>query len=229
MSMIDRISRALVIAPHPDDEVLGCGGTIARLTKAGKPVDVAILTRGMPPAYTDVQVDAVRAEAAAAHAELGVHKTHYLNFPAAGLDQTPQAELNGAIRDLLLEVTPDTVFVPFVGDIHIDHQLVFASVMVASRPAGGFRPSRILAYETLSETNWSAPYLSPPFTPNVFIDIDGFLEAKLSAFACFASQCRDFPNERSRVSLEALARLRGSCVHAPAAEAFVLVREIDQQ
>lgn len=227
MSLIDRIGTALVLAPHPDDEVLGCGGVIARLTAAGKAVDVAIATRGMAPAFPPEQVAQVLAEAKEAHQSLGVRKTHFLDFPAAALDRVPQAELNAGVRKVVLEVQPDTIFVPFVGDIHVDHQLVFNAAMVASRPAGGFRPCRILAYETLSETNWSAPYLSPPFTPNVFLSIDGFLDRKIAAFEKFASQCKAFPNERSVRALTALAELRGACVHVPAAEAFVLVREID--
>ena len=115
---------------------------------------------------------------------------------------------------------------PFPGDIHRDHQLVFEAAMVAARPAGPVYPLRILAYETLSETNWNAPFLTPAFTPNVFIDIAETLETKLAAFAAFASQVRAFPAERSVEALSALARLRGATVHRAAAEAFVLVREV---
>jgi N-acetylglucosamine malate deacetylase 1 len=229
VSLIDRIGTALVIAPHPDDEVLGCGGTIARIARSGRPADVAIVTRGMAPAFAPSQVDAVRAEAAEAHAMLGVRHTHYLDFPAAGLDRTPQAELNAALRQVIVDVAPDTIFVPFRGDIHIDHRLVFDSALVASRPNGGFRPSRILAYETLSETNWSAPHVTPAFIPNIFIGIEGMLDVKLAAFRAYASQCQPFPHERSVEALRALAMLRGACVNLPAAEAFVLLREIDSQ
>jgi N-acetylglucosamine malate deacetylase 1 len=227
MTLADRFGATLVLAPHPDDEVLGCGGTIARLVAEGAQVEVGIITRGMAPAYSDEQVAEVRAEAAAAHELLGVAATHYLDLPAAALDSLPQAEVNRAIAALVGRVRPATLLVPFVGDIHADHQIVFNAAMVASRPAGGFRPDRVLAYETLSETNWSAPYLSPAFAPNLFIDIDTFLETKIAAFGCYASQVRPFPNERSIESLRALAALRGSCVNLHAAEAFVLLREID--
>jgi N-acetylglucosamine malate deacetylase 1 len=229
MTLADRFGATLVLAPHPDDEVLGCGGTIARLVAEGAQVDVAIVTRGMAPAYSDDQVAAVRAEAAAAHHLLGVAATHYLDLPAAGLDQMPQAEVNAAIAALVGQVQPSTLLVPFIGDIHADHQIVFNAAMVAVRPTGGFRPDRVLAYETLSETNWSAPHLSPAFAPTTFIDITGFLEAKIAAFGCYASQVRPFPNERSVESLRALAALRGSCVNLHAAEAFVLLREIAAQ
>lgn len=227
MTLAERYGATLVLAPHPDDEVLGCGGTIARLTAEGGRVDVGIVTRGMAPAYSDEQVAEVRAEAAAAHRLLGVAGTHYLDLPAAGLDRLPQAEVNAAIATLIGQVRPKTLMVPFLGDIHADHQIVFNAAMVAARPGGGFRPDRVIAYETVSETNWSAPYLTPAFAPNLYLDIGGFLETKIAAFGCYASQVRPFPNERSIESLRALATLRGSCVSLHAAEAFVLLREIE--
>lgn len=217
---------ALVIAPHPDDEVLGCGGTIARLANARREVHVALVTTGREPRFDPAAVETVRQEAAAAHALLGVAQTHHLGFPAAELDQVRHADLNGALADLIGTLAPSLLFLPFVGDIHLDHQLVFRSAMVASRPSSDRYPRRILAYETLSESNWGAPYLEPGFTPNVFVDIADTLEQKLAAFARFASQCRAFPSERSPEALRALATLRGATVHRRAAEAFVLVRQV---
>lgn len=218
--------RVLVIAPHPDDEVLGCGGTMARLTSLGTRVEVAIVTEGKPPRYDCAAVERVRTEAAAAHVLLGIAATHYLDFPAAELDGVPHAELNLRIGALIDETMPDTLFVPFVGDIHLDHQLVFHSAMVAARPRRATYPRTILAYETLSETNWSAPYLEPAFVPSVYVDITSTLDRKLAAFAAYESQCCVFPNERSPEAIRALATLRGATVHRPAAEAFVLIREV---
>lgn len=215
----------LVVAPHPDDEVLGCGGTIARLTSAGGDVHVAIATRGAPPRFRAEEVERVRQEAAAAHALLGVTQTHHLDHPAAELDRLPHAELNATMERLFEAIRPDTLFLPFVGDIHLDHQLIFRSALVAARPHSWAYPVRLYAYETLSETNWSAPYVEPAFAPNVFVDIHQTLERKLDAFACYQSQCRAFPNERSPEALRALATLRGAAVHRQAAEAFLLIRE----
>ncbi len=227
MSLTARIARALVLAPHPDDEVLGCGGTIARLTAQGSEVHVAIVTRGREPRFTAAAADTVANEAARAHAMLGVTRTHMLGLPAAELDRLPRADLNTAIAAIVAEVAPDTLFLPFVGDLHFDHQLVFEAALVAARPRGADYPLRLLAYETLSETNWSAPTLAPAFAPNVFVDIMDQIDRKLEAFACFASQCRPFPDERSLETLRALAILRGSTVTRVAAEAFMLIREID--
>jgi LmbE family N-acetylglucosaminyl deacetylase len=226
MTLADRIRYALVLAPHPDDEVLGCGGTIARLAAQGCIVDVGIVTRGMPPRFDAAQAATVRDETGKAHALLGVRTTHFLDLPAAELDQLAHADLNRAIGTLVHNLRPDTLFVPFAGDLHLDHRLVFDAAMVAARPRGDAYPLRILAYETVSETNWSAPRIAPSFEPNTFIDISTHLEAKLNAFACFVSQVRPYPDERSIETLRALAMVRGSCVSRAAAEAFMLIREV---
>jgi LmbE family N-acetylglucosaminyl deacetylase len=226
-SFLDRIERALIVAPHPDDEVLGCGGTMARLAALGREVHVAVMTRGTAPRFDEAGVEAVRAEAKAAHAMLGVRETHWRDFPAAELDCVPHADLNKAMKDLVATIAPDTLFLPFVGDIHLDHQLVFASAMVAARPQGAVYPARIYAYETLSETNWNAPGVTPAFVPNVFVDISDHIGLKGEAFAhCYRSQVQSFPSERSLEGIEALARYRGATVYRAAAEAFMLMREV---
>lgn len=226
MTMIDTIERALVIAPHPDDEVLGCGGTIARLAAMGRHVEILIATCGQPPQFDADQVERVRAEARRAHATLGAAHTHFLDLPAAALDRMARAEINQAIATVIRESRPDALFLPFVGDLHFDHQLIFDAAMVAARPIGTDYPRRILAYETVSETNWAAPYLAPSFQPNLFVDISEYIGRKIEAFGQFESQVRQFPNERSFETLQALAQVRGSCVSRQAAEAFVLIREV---
>ena len=167
----------------------------------------------------------VRREARAAHEHLGVARTVFLDQPAARLDEVPHHQLNRAVDGLLREVSPDLLLLPFAGDIHLDHQLTTLSAMVAARPNAEF-PKRILCYETLSETNWHAPFMSPSFVPNVFVDISTQLERKLEAMRLYGSQQREFPHERSLTALRALAMLRGSTVHRPAAEAFMLVRQV---
>lgn len=227
MGLFDEKSPVLVVAPHPDDEILGVGGTMARLASAGVPVHVAIVTAGRAPRFSEAQRDTVRAEARAAHAALGIAETHYLDCPAAELGEFPHADLNGAIGDLVRSLDPGTIFAPHPGDIHLDHQLTFLSSLVASRPHQATYPRRIFAYETLSETNWNAPYLTPAFLPNLFVDISDTLEQKLEAFALFESQQRAAPHERSVASLRALATLRGATIHRPAAEGFVTVRIVE--
>ena len=216
----------LVIAPHPDDEVLGVGGTMARLADAGVEVRVLVATRGRPPQFSEEQIARVRREAVAAHQLLGAKDTIFLDHPAANLDQTAHAELNRSIGAVVRDLRPATMFLPFVGDIHLDHQLVFQSSLVAARPHGPVYPKRLLCYETLSETNWNAPHVTPGFTPNLFVDIEKTLERKLEAMSAFSSQTYDPPHERSLNALRALATLRGATVHLHAAEAFMQLRQV---
>ena len=223
---LEVFGRTLVVAPHPDDETLGAGGTIARLAKAGHQVTVAVVTTGQPPDYSASDVAKVRHEAEQAHAILGVRQTLWLDLPAARLVETPRRALNAALQKAIAQTEPTTMLLPFVGDVHIDHQLTFEAGMVAARPHQAAYPATILAYETLSETNWNAPYLTPGFLPNVFIDITDTLELKLAAMRTYGSQLRASPHERSIEALKALATLRGATVHRPAAEAFVLVRDV---
>lgn len=224
--MFNGARKVLVLAPHPDDDVLGCGGTIVRLVEAGVAVHVGIVTRADPPLFPAKTVSTGRREAAAAHDLLGVTETHYLNQPAAALDRVSHADLNAAIAGLVEAIAPDTLFIPFAGDVHVDHQRIFQSAMVAVRPRNLRIPVCVLAYETLSETNWYAPGITPAFLPDTFVDIGTTLEAKLAAFGCFASQVRAFPDERSPTAIRALAVMRGATVFREAAEAFMLIRQI---
>lgn len=216
--------RVLVIAPHPDDEVLGPGGSIAKLSSAGAAVTVVMMTKGRPPAFTVEAAERVRLETAAAHQALGVREAIFLDFPAAGLDTVAHREVNQALASVFATAVADTLFVPFTGDVHLDHQRTFLSAMVCSRPGQPGAPSTIYAYETLSETNWNAPYVTPGFLPNVFVDISDQLETKVDAMRCYQSQLREFPDERSVEAMRALAMLRGATVGRQAAEALVLVR-----
>ena len=216
----------LIVAPHLDDEVLGVGGAMARWAREGHRVHVAVVTRGRPPLYTDAEEDRCRAEAAAAHARLGVTDTRFLDLPAAELDSVPHWQLNRGLAELLGQCRAEELYLPFLGDVHLDHQLVFRAGMVAARPGRAGFPRRVYAYETLSETNWNAAPLTPGFCPNHFVDISGFLETKLAAMACYGSQVRDGPHERSIDSLKALATLRGATVGLGAAEAFITLRTV---
>jgi N-acetylglucosamine malate deacetylase 1 len=224
--MLERIERLAVIAPHPDDEILGCSGTIARCASEGAEIHVIFATTGVPHLVSSEEHEQLRAEARAAHMILGVAHTHFLDLPAARLDTVPQANVNQAVAAILQTVGPDTVLMPFFGDIHVDHRLLFSSTLVATRPNQTGYPLRLWAYETLSETNWNAPYVTPSFTPTLFVDITSSLDRKLAAMKAYRSQIRDFPHERSIEAIEALARLRGATIHRQAAEAFVLLRSV---
>jgi len=220
------MSTVLVIAPHPDDEVLGVGGTLLRHLQHGDAVHTLICTRGQTPRFSNAQVETVQAEARRVHQFLELTGSHFLDFPAAELDRVPGADLAGAILEVLQRVRPDTVFLPHVGDIHLDHQIIFRAAMVAARPQGAVFPRRVFCYETVSETDWYAAPSTPAFVPNVFVDITRFLEKKLAACAMYVSQMKPPPHQRSIEALKALSIARGHAMNLPHAEAFMLVREI---
>ena len=219
------MSVVLVVAPHPDDEVLGVGGCILRHLAAGDAVHVVLCTRGEPERFGSDQVERVQAEAREAHRFLGVTRSHFLDLPAARLDTLSGMDINVALQGVFDAVQPDTVYVPHPGDVHRDHQLIFQAAMVCCRPTGPRSPSRILAYETVSETDWYAPPLTPAFVPNVFLDITSHLEKKLAGCAIYASQIRPAPHQRSIEALRALSIVRGHTAGLAHAEAFRLVRE----
>lgn len=218
------MATVLVVAPHPDDEVLGVGGSILRHVAEGDAVHVVIGTRGEATRFGREQVERVQAEARKVHAFLGLAGSHFLDFPAARLDTVPGTDLNAALKGVFDAVRPDTVYLPHSGDVHRDHQLVFHSAMVCCRPTGPARPSRILAYETVSETDWNAPLIAPAFVPNVFADITPYLDRKLEACAMYGSQIRPAPHQRSIEALRALSVTRGHAMGLNAAEAFMLIR-----
>ncbi len=218
--------RILVIAPHPDDEILGVGGSISRFSGEGREVFVVIVTKGYPPLFDEEFIKLSRKEALDAHKFLGVKDTIFLDFPAANLDTIPKREINKKLLEVIEYVKPEIIFIPFNGDLHMDHQVIFNSALVSARTINHFSPKKICAYETLSETNWNAPYITPSFTPNLFIDISDYLYKKIEAMKIYKTQLKTFPHERSLKAIKALAHLRGSTVRCKAAEAFIIIREI---
>lgn len=216
----------LVIAPHPDDEVLGCGATIKKTANEGNAVFVLVASRGSQRLYDQTKVEAVRQEALEAHALLGVTKTFFLDFPAPELDTVPLADISREIAKILSENKINTLYLPHRGDIHNDHRMVFNAGLVAARPVGAYTVTEIYAYETLSETEWAAPFADDAFIPTCFVDVENSLQAKLEAMKCFKSQLKAFPNPRSLETIEALAKFRGATVGFKAAEAFMVIRQI---
>jgi LmbE family N-acetylglucosaminyl deacetylase len=221
----------LVFAPHPDDEVIGCGGTIIRHIAEGDMVYVCIVTRGKPPVYNhspeilEKLPHDLYDEIEESHAILGVKKTYYLQFPAVMLETVPRYELNRKICELINTLKSDVVYVPHFGDMQKDHALTSEAVMVAARPKGDRVIQAVYSYETLSETEWNIPHTANAFIPNVYVDISKFLNKKLEAMKCFRSQLCEFPNPRSIQAITALAKYRGSTMGADAAEAFMLIRD----
>jgi LmbE family N-acetylglucosaminyl deacetylase len=218
--------RVLVIAPHPDDETLGAGGTIAKFSKQGHEVTVLVVSGHLPPLYPQEAYARTVAESGDAFKILGVSHASFLEIPATRIGLEPISELNARVGAVIAEARPQIVFCPFP-DRHIDHRLVFDSVMVATRPVGTGRSIELVAaYETLSETHWNAPHIEPNFVPNFVVDVTGEMDAKLRALSCYESQLRPFPAARSIEAVEALAKFRGTQAGFAYGEAFHVIRMV---
>ncbi len=220
------MKKILVIAPHPDDEILGCGGTMVKNIADGNEVYVCIVTKGTLPLFKPERTAKNQQDAKECHQHIGVKKTFFLDFPAAMLEKVDRYELNGKLLDVIKEIQPDETYIPHWGDMQKDHQIVAESAMVALRPKYHPQVKKIYGYETMSETAWNAPNIQNEFIPNVYVDITDYLETKKGSLAFFKLQVSSFPDARSTEAIEALAKYRGAQMDMKAAEAFMLIREL---
>lgn len=221
------MKHVLVVCAHPDDEVLGCGGTMAVLADRGCRVDVVFLADGVGARNrTDGDDELVRRRAAAERAAriLGVGEVVFDDLPDNRLDTVPLLDVVQRIEALIQRFQPDTVFSHHAGDVNIDHRRVHEAVIAACRPQAGCPVRSLLFFEVASSTEWQPPGSAPAFVPNWFVDISATLDRKLDALAAYSEEMRPWPHPRSIRALEHLARWRGATVSVLAAEAFVLGR-----
>lgn len=216
--------RVLVVSPHPDDETLGAGGTIARMGRNGFEIFILTVSGHLPPLYERNVYETTIDEAIEAYKTLGVSGHSFLEIPATMVGAEPTHILNGKIAACVKNFEPEIVLCPFP-DRHIDHRIIFESTQVATRPVLHGRKIRLVAaYETLSETHWNAPYVEPNFTPNFTIDINESLDLKIDALRCYKSQVSELDGPRSIRAARALAEFRGSQSGFEFGEAFYILR-----
>lgn len=220
------MKKILVIAPHPDDEVLGCGGTMIRNVEEGNEVYVCVVTKGFPPLFNAERTALNRQDTIACHEAIGIKETFFLDFPSTQLETIARSDFNGKILEVIRTLVPDEVYIPHWGDMQKDHQMVAEACMVAVRPKYMPQVKRVYSYETMSETAWNAPNIQNEFIPNVYVDISDTIEEKKKALSFFKLQVSDFPDARSLEAIDALARYRGAIANMKAAEAFMLIREL---
>ena len=218
--------KIIIVSPHPDDETLGAGGFIKKLIEQNNTVKVLTVSGHLPPLYSRADYEVTVEEAKKAYSVLGVEDYAFMENPATFLGDEPVNELNGQIGRFFEEFNPNIVLCPFP-DRHIDHRIIFDSVMVASRPVNYGKDIELLAaYETLSETHWNAPYIEPNFNHNLIIDISDQIEAKLDALRLYKSQIDENDGPRSIDAVRALAKFRGSQAGFPYGEAMYIIRQI---
>jgi LmbE family N-acetylglucosaminyl deacetylase len=222
------MSRVLVFAAHPDDEVLGMGGTIAlHASVRGDSVRIVCVTDGSSTQYPgDVELgERKREEARRAAAELGVADYLHLDLPDMRLDTLAHVEVNRVAEEQALDFQPEIVYTPHP-DVNRDHVALFDSVSVATRPVPGQTVRRVLTYAPTSSTEWT-PAGRNWFVPNWFVDVTETFERKVAAFACYATEQRAYPHPRSERALRAHAEFFGASVGCEYAEPFVLVRSLE--
>ncbi len=222
----------LVVAAHPDDELLGCGGTAARLAREGHPVYMAILgegitSRGAKREQADASAVRNLQECSRRVADLlGVKELSLHGLPDNRFDSLPLLDVIKIVEELIERWRPTAIYTHHGGDLNVDHQVVSRAVLTATRPVKGHPVRELYMFEVASSTEWAFQQLSPVFKPNVFVDIEDTLSLKLEGMRLYESETREFPHPRSSEALTAIARRWGSVVGCNAAEAFEAVRLI---
>lgn len=223
----------LVIAAHPDDEVLGCGGTIAKSVSQGLDVNVIIAAEGFTsrqqsrdPIASSSELESLRNCAYAASSILGVSNLDFLELPDNRMDSINLLDVVKLIEQKVDYYSPSTVFFHHCGDVNIDHTILHKAVCTACRPMPGSVVKSLISFEVPSSTEWQLPGSAPPFIPNWYVDISDFWEIKLRSLEAYAVEMRPWPHARSIEALWHLASLRGSQVGFKAAEAFCLLRKL---
>lgn len=226
------MKKVLVIAAHPDDEVLGMGGSIAKLTKEGNEVNVLIVTDGSSSQYRDSAdlqkiIDDKKKETWACAQVMGVKNVYYGEQPDMRLDTTPHIQINQVIEYAIDQLQPDVVYTHFWGDVNMDHQNVYKSTLVAVRPVMGQVVKELYCYRVPSSTEWTPNKADTMFMPNVFVDITEVAEQKYEAFSKYSTEIRNYPHPRSVQYLRETDKAAGLRVGLLCAEEFVLLRKID--
>lgn len=220
--------RVLCVAAHADDEVLGCGGTLARYAENGAHVTVIFVSDGVTARFHDeISVKQRENFAETALNILGVQDIYHLRFPDNKLDTIPLLTIVKKLEALLDQISPNIVFTHHIGDLNVDHQITCRAVMTALRPVPMSRVTRLLSFEVLSSTEWMIPGVYT-FTPNYFIDISSTFNKKIEAIEHYQQEMRPPPHARSKENIINLARYRGNSMGLNYSEAYCLLRGIDR-
>nr|WP_288885827.1 PIG-L deacetylase family protein [uncultured Blautia sp.] len=225
------LKNILVIAAHPDDELLGVGGTVRRFVNEGAIAHALILaegltSRGESRAETNhSELLALQEDARRAAAEIGYSGIDFCGFPDNRMDSMDLLDIIKTVSNYVEKYKPDTIFTHHHGDLNIDHRVTCEAILTACRPVGDYCVKRIFAFETPSSTEWNYCY-TEPFTPNVYVDVSDTLEAKIRGMACYRTESAEYPHPRSAEALRALGKYRGSNAGFKMAEGFVLLRTV---
>ena len=217
--------KILVIAPHMDDEVLGCGGTIARYVAEGNELFVCFIAhRKYNHQFEAEKNDQEKQHAIKAKKILGYKDAVFFELNDERLDACIQ-DILVPLEDYILTINPDIVYCPFRGDNNQDHRAVFDASRIALRPFAAPCIKKILMYEVPSSTDQSPPLTENAFLPNYYVDIKKYFDKKIEAYGCYATEKRSYPHPRSKEALKILAQKRGIEIGFEYAESFMILRE----
>ena len=223
------MNTVLVIAPHPDDETLGCGGTLLRHIANGDTVHWLIVTDMQTEyGFSEMQVNRRQTEIRKVTTAFGFSKVHSLGFPPAKLDTLPITDLVSSIGQVIKDILPTVVYLPFRGDVHTDHATVFDAAVSCAKWFRYVSILRVLCYETPSETEFGLNPEGARFSPNSFVDITPYIDRKIEIAQMYEGEMGEFPFPRSADALRALAQVRGATCGCHAAESFMVLREINK-
>jgi len=221
------MNTVVVVAPHPDDETFGCAGALLKHRRAGDRTHWLIVTSmDGHPLYSPENKLKRQGEIRKVSKILGFDSVHQLGFTTAHLDEIPTTELVTSIGKTFRTLRPNIVYLPFRCDAHTDHRLVFDAGSACTKWFRHRYVRRVLAYETLSETDFGMDPHRGAFRPNVFVDISPYLSAKIKAVKAYAGETGAFPFPRSEKAVRALAGVRGAAAGFHAAEGFMLLKEL---
>lgn len=220
--------RVLVVAAHPDDECLGCGGTIAAHTARGHSVDVVFLADGETAREegTDGSVAERQKAAQRSCRALGANAPYFMDFPDNRLDSVPLLDIVKKLEASVRELSPEIVYTHHGGDLNVDHELAHRAVLTACRPVPDSVTRAIYTFEVLSSTGWNSGDLDAGFRATRYVDVTDTMNQKLEAIRCYSEELREFPHPRSLDAVNALAKLRGAQAGLEMAEGFGVVRQI---
>jgi LmbE family N-acetylglucosaminyl deacetylase len=219
-------TRVVVIAAHPDDELLGAGGTLARHVRDGDEVHAIIVADGAGSRYPDELVSTLEKQARRAAEVIGFTSLQFLSLPDQRLDTIPLIELTQRLEGVLDEIEPGTVYTHFPEDVNADHRLVARCAWTACRPYARPQLRKFAVFETPSSTEWAWPMPGTEFRPNLFVDVTDTLAVKIAAMECYETELRDYPHPRSSRALRERAAYWGSDVGRLAAEPLLVLREV---
>lgn len=225
------MKKVLVIAAHPDDEIYGMGGTIARLSADGVQVSLLIVTDGSTSQYRQCEnldsiIEEKKEETKKASEIVGIKNVFYGNLQDMRLDQTDHIEINKVIEDIIRKIKPDTVFTHYWGDVNLDHRRVYESTMVSTRPVFGQCVKEVYCYSVPSSTEWE-PAVHHGFLPNYFVDISDYVDAKSNAIKAYKTELREFPHPRSVEAVTVQDNAAGlRCGITKSCEEFILLRRV---